>query len=208
MTETPKDKHVGREWEQAWNQYRHIESTRSQYLGFFFTVLVASISVAIGLLKDVKIDDKTTVIFGLLVLAFIVFLITIGLFTAIKKIGYVLRRYEKIMNSVREESDFVSSEAFPFNLAHMRGYPREVLDSGLFSVQRSAEIVLAVGSILLVALLVWLTVFFFISPLEFEGWHKGLGVATAVCAGIYALAVFLPLASSAKRSADQTGNEQ
>jgi hypothetical protein len=82
--------HLKREWEQAWIHYRHLESTRTQYLGCFFTVLLASIGLSIGLLKDVKVADLPTVMFGLYILLEVVFTITLGLFTAIIKMGYVL----------------------------------------------------------------------------------------------------------------------
>jgi hypothetical protein len=85
-------------------------------------------------MKDVSPNMRVTVVFGLNVLTFVDFLITIGLFTAIKKTGYVLKRYEIIMNTVRQKSGFRSSQELPFNLADMQGYPGVVLDSGMFSV--------------------------------------------------------------------------
>lgn len=189
--------------DQAWNHYRHLESTRGQYLGFFFSILVASVGLALGLIRDVKPDAQAMIIFGLLVLAFVDFLVTIGLFTAIKKTGYVLKRYEIIMNTVRRISGFRSSRELPFDLADMKGYPGIVLNSGVFSVQRSAELVLVVASCIFVALLVILATFLFTSGIPFTPWHQVLGVGVAAVATCYLSAVFGPLVIAAIRRPKQ-----
>jgi hypothetical protein len=186
---------LAREWEQAWNHYRHLETTRTQYLGFFFTVLIASIGLAVGLLKDVKHSDLPAVLFGLFVLAEVVFLITLGLYTAIKKMGYVLKRYHIIIRSVRNESDFASSKDFPFNLSDMIDYPAAVLDAKVYSVQRTAELtlgVIAVGLISLLLISVWYIVFG--SSLNFSCWYKMSSIILVISSAIYFVFVFFPLA--------------
>ena len=193
MIENPSEIHLVREWEQAWNHYRHLESSRNQYLGYYFTVLLASLSVSISLLRDVSTDEKSTVIFGLLVLVFIVFLITTVLFVSIKKSGYVLKNYKKIINSVRIDSFFRSSEAFPFNSSDMRGRPKVVLESDLFSVQVSAEFILGIGSFLLLLLIIWITVFIFKSSCVFGKYQKGIGIGIVLFSVAYAIAVFVQL---------------
>ena len=195
----PIDQHLLREWDQAWDHYRHLESTRSQYLGFFFTVLVASTGLAVGLLKDVSSSAQATVVFGLTVLGFIDFLITVGLFTAIKKTGYVLKRYEVIMKTVRQRSGFSSSQELPFDLADMKGYPGAVLDSRMFSVQRSAEVILGVSSFLFVVLLASLAAFLYTPAVSFKQWHQVMGLGMAIVGVVYLITVFGPLAIAAMK---------
>jgi hypothetical protein len=195
MNTKPGNDHLAREWEQAWNHYRHLETTRTQYLGFFFTVLVASIGLAVGLLKDVKPPDLPAVLFGLFVLAEVVFLITLGLYTAIKKTGYVLKRYETIINSVRNKSDFASSKDFPFDLSDMIDYPAAVLDAKVYSVQRTAELTLGVISVGLISLLLISAGYIvFGSSLKFSCWHKMSSIIIVVSSAVYLAFVFFPLA--------------
>lgn len=193
MTNTSRATQIVREWDQAWNHYRHLESARSQYLGFFFTVLLASVGLAISFLKDVKPADQDTVIIGLLILTFVVFLITIGLFTSIKKMGYVLWRYEVIINSARQEIGFPSCEEFPFNLPDMPSYPKKIFNSRLYSIQRLAEIILGVTSIILLSLCIFATAYILYPINSFSTWQKYIGISLCFSALVYAIAVFFPL---------------
>ena len=198
MIEPLKNQQLVREWEQAWSHYRHLESTRSQYVGFFFTVQLAAVGLAVGLAKDVDSNEQTAVTFGLMVLTFVDFLLTIGLFTAIKKLRYVLLRYETVMATVRRESGLGSSQDLPFNLADMKDYPRRVLEGDLFSVQRSAERLLAATSLLLTAILAVLAVHLFVSRVSFALWQVWVGSGIAASAVGYLLAVFVPLLRNAR----------
>lgn len=193
MAKSMKESQLLREWEQAWNHYRHLESSRSQYVGFFFTVLLATISIAIGFMKGITLDSKPIVIFGLIGLIFVDFFITISIFIIIKKTGYVLRRYEIIIETVREEFGVESSEKLPFDLADMKDYPSQVFDSKIFSVHRSTEIILGFSCFLFVALLITALLYLFISKIYFEWWQKAIGIGIVIIAMIYLFKVFKPL---------------
>ncbi len=186
--------HLTREWEQAWNHYRHLESGRVQYLGFFFTAVVASVGLTVGFLKDVKPQEQAAVLFGLYILSEFLFLITIGLFTAIKKTGCVLARYDIIMNSVRKDSGFESSEKYPFNLSDMKDYRADIFDLGVFSVQKSAEFILGVSTVILFLILSFgMLYFFFTSTIGFHIWQQLLSLLMTIGSTIYFINVFRPL---------------
>lgn len=205
VTDQTRKQQLIREWEQAWNHNRHLESTRSQYLGFFFTVTLASVSVSIGLMKGVADKDQPAVLTGLLVLGFVVFLITLALFTAIKKIGYVLAQYSTIVNSVRNEMEFPSNKEFPYKIKDLYGYPKEVLESKLFRVQGAAEILLGIAALVLVGVLIAGSLFFFNSNLKFTDFHKDFSLVIVVCASVCAAVIFIPLVNNWSRTIKSNG---
>jgi len=193
MNITPNDRHFECVWEQAWNHYRHLETMRIQYLGFFFTFLIASFYLAVGLMKEIKYEENASIIFGLLVLTFVNFLMTIGIFTAIKKMGFSLIRYRILMKKVLEKWGIYSSEELPFQVEHMKDYPKENLHAILINVQNSVLIILYIGMFLFESLLVYLTLtrLFFNSAIYFTLLQKCVAVLFTVSATIYILAVVM-----------------
>ncbi|HTX67955.1 MAG TPA: hypothetical protein VMH50_02265, partial [Thermoleophilia bacterium] len=125
MTISQIDEHLEREWEQAWTHYRHLESSRMQYLGFFFTVLLGAVTVAAALAKYLPSALATLAIAAL---TFLVFLLAVSLYISIRKTGFVLWRYSRILQTIRQESGHESCAALPFNLADFEECPAYISD--------------------------------------------------------------------------------
>jgi hypothetical protein len=47
------------EFDQAWTHYRHVESMRTQYLGFFFTISLGSTALAVPTVSADALDDPS-----------------------------------------------------------------------------------------------------------------------------------------------------
>ncbi len=132
-----------REFDETWAHYRHLESTRSQYLGFFFTVTLAAIGAGIPAARS----DATA--HGGTLLLILVFLVVYGelarfLYVSIVKMGAVLALYDLRRDQVRTELHLDPSKL------SVRTLPSAALGSQLFSVQRSAETVLQFAQVLTV----------------------------------------------------------
>ena len=42
------------EFSEAWNHYRHVETMRTQYLGFFFAMMIAYVGFSVSIVQVVK----------------------------------------------------------------------------------------------------------------------------------------------------------
>ena len=93
------------EFKEAWSHYRHVESTRVQYLGFFFTVVFGISGFVIAVLKDLQPSSTSCLpsrlVLGLFTLGWLLFMLTILLFASVRKLGLVLRHYEGVIKQVR-----------------------------------------------------------------------------------------------------------
>lgn len=87
-------------WEQAWSHSRHLESMRSQYLGFYFTAVLAVTAVTAkelaggGLKTTGALIAFSALVLGLEALAAF-------LLMAIKRIGFVLGSYRKSVLAIK-----------------------------------------------------------------------------------------------------------
>lgn len=91
-----------REFDQAWQHYRHIETTRNQYLGFFFTAILASLGLLASILDDVSAVTEPMKALSSLAIGWVLFVLSYFLFTSVLKMGAVLEGYEHIMGTARE----------------------------------------------------------------------------------------------------------
>jgi hypothetical protein len=100
-----------KEFDQAWEHYRHVERTRAQYLGFLFTLTLAASGAAIPLVGTSSVRTQvglvTTVGF-----LFVLDLVASLIYLAVRRIGAVLTYYESLMNEIRRL-------VFPLDLAPM-----------------------------------------------------------------------------------------
>lgn len=91
-----------REWDQAWTQSRHLETMRSQYLGFFFTALLATIAIVAGqafndsLSSSASLASFSGLTLGLNVLAAFLYL-------AVVRMNAVLWFYMQVIFRIRAE---------------------------------------------------------------------------------------------------------
>ena len=89
-----------REWEQAWAHSRHLEATRGQYLGFFFTAILGVIAIAGPRLADDSFGSPAS----LLILAALVLglqFLSAFLYLAVIRLNAVLSYYLKIIFVIR-----------------------------------------------------------------------------------------------------------
>jgi hypothetical protein len=91
-----------RVWDQAWEQSRHLEMLRGQYLGYFFTAILG---VAVFLGKDIADGSLRTVgsLVVLAVVSFLLDLIAAFLLLAVARIGDVLLHYGVMLRGIQDE---------------------------------------------------------------------------------------------------------
>lgn len=92
------------EFTEAWNHYRHLENDRTRYLGFFFTLLIASIGLLLNALATVSPTSPTPYWFvpGVFLLAWLFDALSLFIYANIKKSAFILRHYFNIMWRIRE----------------------------------------------------------------------------------------------------------
>lgn len=149
------------EFKEAWVHYRHVETTRSAYLGFFFTVTFGVLSFVTSILA--KDSAKENVLFAVLILGWVLNLTTTCIYGAIHKCGVVLAHYETIMNRVRK---IVYGGAYSemHALLYVRESPNPVMRLPFFSVQKTAERILVIAQVILGGALASACAL---------GWHEG-----------------------------------
>jgi hypothetical protein len=88
------------EAQQLWLHYRHVEQERNQFLGYFFTLLVAIVGffVAIGS----RAPTWPTLAMGLSAMAAVLGLICFLIFTSVRKFGAALNIYDREIDRIRE----------------------------------------------------------------------------------------------------------
>jgi hypothetical protein len=90
-------------WDEVWAHSRHLETMRSQYLGFFFTAVLAVTAIAA---KDLAANGLRTtgalVSFSALMLGLEV--LTAFMLFAIKRIGHVLGGYRRSVFAIRDSA--------------------------------------------------------------------------------------------------------
>jgi len=93
---------IWKTWDEAWAQSRHLETMRSQYLGFFFTVLLAAAFFAIkegakgGWLSSSALLLPVFLALGVEMLA-------AALLAFVRRIGEVLVYYMRVIVAIRDE---------------------------------------------------------------------------------------------------------
>jgi hypothetical protein len=91
-------------WEQAWAQSRHVESMRSQYLGFYFVVAVATGGVVAKQLADGGTDsDASALVWASAGVALDV--ITAFVLLAVLRFGEVLTAYSQTIWIILEQAE-------------------------------------------------------------------------------------------------------
>lgn len=87
------------EGQQHWLHYRHIEQERNQFLGFFFTLLVAIVGFFVAISS--RIPAWPTVAIGLTSMAAVFGLISLLILASVRKFGAALRAYDRDIERIR-----------------------------------------------------------------------------------------------------------
>ncbi|MFI5911789.1 hypothetical protein [Dactylosporangium sp. NPDC051541] len=87
------------EGQQHWLHYRHIEQERNQFLGFFFTLLVAVVGFLVAF--GARAADWPTAATGLTIMAAVLFMITCLIFTSVRKLGVALEACDRDIKRIR-----------------------------------------------------------------------------------------------------------
>jgi len=133
------DELLTREFDQAWNHYRHLESLRSQYLGFFFTLTIGTAAFAVPALRKPSLDQAPTVLAaGAFLTIYCLFIMT--LYLAVRKAGVVMDQYDDVIQYVRGHC--YENSPHGDKLRCIRDRPHAVMQGRLrplFSIRLGAE---------------------------------------------------------------------
>ena len=142
-----------REWDEAWAQSRHLETMRGQYVGFFFTALLAVIAFSANQTADDSLRSSGSLL-TVSALAYGLQLLSAFLYLAVVRINKVLFHYSQIIYSIRDQVDHGHSP--PLDLGLHRRPPtttRGELKYRLKTTQGVSELVLLFGVVGLPVLL-------------------------------------------------------
>lgn len=163
------------EFKEAWSHYRHLELSRSRYLGFFFTITIASLGLIVTFFKDFQTQEGPWLYFGILSLLWVVNVLSLFIFCSIKKIGFVLRHYESVMEKVRgltyENSNAISQHLWVRNKSH------PVMTMRFFSAQGTSEAIPA-GFITILTIVQAVSIYMGMSTEFITKWQ---GISLLIC---------------------------
>jgi hypothetical protein len=136
------------EGQQHWLHYRHIEQERNQFLGFFFTLLVAIVGFLVAISS--RAASWPELAMGLTAMAAVLGMVSLLIFTSLRKFGAALREYDRDIARIRT-SLFVQVEAGRTYLASeprtvaMRMHP--VMLHRVFDPQFAAELIVGMSAV-------------------------------------------------------------
>lgn len=84
-------------WDEAWAQYRHMETMRGQYLGFFFTAVLGVAAVAGPQLADDSTLSTSSALLTIATLATGLQILSGFLYVAVTRLNKVLAHYKTVM---------------------------------------------------------------------------------------------------------------
>lgn len=134
-----KKEMIKQEYCEAWNHYRHMEIDRSRYLGFLFTFLIASIAFLLNTFSKLDMSKELPIWLFLMVyfLLSIINLLSIFIYTNIKKLSFALTHYDKVIERIRVDV-FSKNDLKKFKLDVGKSHP--IMNSKLFSNKILSEI--------------------------------------------------------------------
>jgi hypothetical protein len=131
------------EFGQAWQHFRHLETMRSQYLAFAFTITLASVAAAIPLIAN--IEEISSIILLLTAVFILLYCLIIGsLYFSVRKIRIALAHYRKIIEDIRHYFYHRARSEFDYDTEHLNitGRTYTVLGWRLFRLQTTSELIL------------------------------------------------------------------
>lgn len=93
---------VLREWDEAWAQSRHLETMRSQYLGFFFAATIGVTAVTAKQLADDSLGSAGSLL-SLAALALGLQILSAVLYVAVVRINRVLNYYQRLIFAIKTQ---------------------------------------------------------------------------------------------------------
>jgi hypothetical protein len=143
--------HTRAEWEQAWNQVRHFETMRAQWLGFFFTAVLGVTAIA-----GPKLDASSTKsILVIVALALILEAWSAALYLAVARLNEVHLYNDQIIFAIRDVTMSSPPAAVDLTIYKYPPHPpREGrLGGSLASTKKASELVLLLGVFLFASIL-------------------------------------------------------
>jgi hypothetical protein len=130
------------EFDQAWEHYRHNETARSQYLGYFFALTVGSAAFGTQAVNSHSLSSALDLLLlGVFILTFA--FLTGFVYLGIRKAAVVLAHYESVWNNIRKyfytNADFQSE---PYSSLSIRSSDHRALRSRWTRMQSSSEFVI------------------------------------------------------------------
>jgi heme/copper-type cytochrome/quinol oxidase subunit 4 len=138
------------EYHQVWEHARHMETMRSQYLGFFFTVTLGLAVLAVPTISAGALNNpaRLVVLSGFLT---VFFLFTAFIYIAIRKTGVVYGRYVGAIHLIRDHF-LVNRRGLETVLSWLRFLESDIpiMRSRLFRIQTTAEFIIRLFMLLTV----------------------------------------------------------
>ncbi|MEV0566575.1 hypothetical protein [Dactylosporangium sp. NPDC050588] len=106
------------EGQQHWLHYRHIEHERNQFLGYYFTLLVAIIGFFVAV--SARMTNWPDVAIGVASMAWVLGMVSLLILVSVRKFGMALRAYDRDIARIRA-SLFALADGERTHLAADRG---------------------------------------------------------------------------------------
>jgi len=90
-----------REWDEAWAHSRHLETSRAQYLGFFFTAVLAVTAFTTQKLSGSALFSSAALV-TLVLLVLGLHLLAAFVYLAVLRINAVLHYYQRVIFAIRD----------------------------------------------------------------------------------------------------------
>jgi hypothetical protein len=142
---TPAETLLRDEFAQAWQHFRHLESMRSQYLAFTFTITLASLAAAIPLIANFGENSSLVLLLtGVFILLYS--LILASLYFSVRKIRIALAHYRQVTEEIRYYFYHRARSEFHYKTDRLNitGRTYTVLGWRLFRLQTTSESILMV----------------------------------------------------------------
>jgi|GEM_PF-5377526 len=146
-----------KEFDQAWNHYRHIEDQRSKTMNYFYTIVLGITVLFVNYFKDKNLQLSYVACIGISMLLLLVFIYTFFAYTSVRKASKVLNHYENVMEIIRK---LYYKDERSLKLLYVRKTLRKSKISKLFSVQSTSESTL-LGTMLVILIIEILIYMFF-----------------------------------------------
>jgi hypothetical protein len=176
---------LSHEFEQAWQHYRQNETLRSQYLGYFFALVLGSAAFGAQTVRSRALSSPVSLIL------FEVFLLTLALlscfvYLGVRRAGIALAHYEAAWNAIRDY--FYSSidrRVEPYCSLNIRDSGHKILSYRWTGMQPLSECVIALLSLFIVIFQIGLFVRLIL--INAAWWEQAIGV------GILAVTLTAPI---------------
>jgi hypothetical protein len=147
------------EGQQHWLHYRHIEQERNQFLGFFFTLLVAIVGFFVAI--SARKPAWPELAMGLAAMAAVLGTISLLIFASVRKFGAALRAYDGDIARIRQSLFDLLGPA----RTHLASEPatiamkmRPLMLHRVFDPQFAAEVIVGMSAVLAAGLQVFVAV--------------------------------------------------